>query len=351
MNFRAISEIIKDTLRETLSSKVFYVLLVFSTLLAGAVCLFYIEDTSQGNFKHTTVSFAGKQLFASPNTTVKEVQANILVFIANSICGLFGLLTAIIITGSFVPRMFRSGTIELYLSRSVQRWEILLAKYIGGLSFVFFQACWLVGLLFFAFGIRSGIWTLDFLWAIPILTFLFAILYSFSVLMAVMWKNTAPTIFLTIAFWIVCGMLGKARAGVEAFIVMNERQEQSYTQLEESGFLSDERKEERDAFIETQQLMRTFRKWLLVANYILPPTTELDQVATALYSGKKTVQMPSVKKDIPVKKKTKEPSDPKSLEVELIDVEIAMMRPFLTCLGFITVCMGGASFLFYRKEF
>ncbi len=337
MNLRASFELTKDTLRETLSSKVFYVLLACSTLLAIFVSLFNFEDVGEGDFGLQSVKiwFVGMELFTIPGE-VKSTQAGFLSLIANQLCGRFGVLAAIIITGSFVPRMFQTGTIELYLSRPVRRWEIMLAKYFAGLSFVFLQSCWLVGLLFIAFGIRSGMWSVDFLWAIPILTFLFAVIYSFSVLMAVMWKTTAPTIFLTIAFWLLCGSLGIARGMVKGFISAGERMAQinGTTEKEEST------------------LLQNIDRSLAVANYILPPTTELDTVASALYSGKGTIEVAKVKESaINPENRPSSGFRPPMADMEIVDVKVAMKRPIFTCLGFIIFCLGLASFLFYRKEF
>ena len=97
----------------------------------------------------------------------------------------------------------------------------------------------------------------------------------------------------------------------------------------------------------TISVLETTDKWLIRANYILPPTTELDTVADALYTGTGSIKQKRLKPGVELI-----PGRPPRFEDhETVDVQVAMKRPIYTCLGFIVFCLGLASFLFHRKEF
>ena len=55
------------------------------------------------------------------------------------------MLLSTIITAFFIPNMLRKGTVDLLISKPIHRWALLLSKYVGGLTFMFFisLATWL----------------------------------------------------------------------------------------------------------------------------------------------------------------------------------------------------------------
>jgi len=134
VNFYAIKAIFCDTLRETLSSKIFYILMMLSLLLCVPLLGLHaehIDDESIG--PHVEISYLFWDIGSMDEAGFQMVLVNIMGTLANSLGGTFGLLAAIVVTGSFVPRLFQPGSIELYLSRPVRRLEVLLAKYMGGI--------------------------------------------------------------------------------------------------------------------------------------------------------------------------------------------------------------------------
>src|SRR5262249_35338228 len=96
-----------------------------------------------------------------------------------------GILMGIVITAFFIPNMLRKGSIDLLLAKPVRRWTLLIYKYVGGLSFVFLNAAFVVCGLWLVLGLRTGIWASGFLIAILGITFFFAILYAVSTFFAV----------------------------------------------------------------------------------------------------------------------------------------------------------------------
>ncbi len=112
-----------------------------------------------------------------------------------------GILAGVVITAFFIPNMLRKGTIDLLLAKPVRRWSLLLYKYVGGLSFVFLNATFVIVGLWLVLGLRSGIWAPGFLIAIPAITFFFAILYAVSTFFAVLTRSPIVSILMTFVVW------------------------------------------------------------------------------------------------------------------------------------------------------
>ena len=112
-------------------------------------------------------------------------------------------LVSIIITAFFIPNMLRKGSIDLLLAKPINRTVLLLYKFVGGLTFMFLNTAVAVGGVWLALGLRSGIWAVSFLETILVLTFVFAVLYSFSTLFGVMTRSPVAAILLTCALWVL----------------------------------------------------------------------------------------------------------------------------------------------------
>jgi ABC-type transport system involved in multi-copper enzyme maturation permease subunit len=119
-----------------------------------------------------------------------------------------GILAGIVITAFFIPNMLRKGTIDLLLAKPVRRWSLLLYKYVGGLSFVFLNAAFVIVGLWIVLGLRSGIWAPGFLVAIFAITFFFAILYAVSTFFAVLTRSPIVSILMTVAVWVFLFAIG-----------------------------------------------------------------------------------------------------------------------------------------------
>lgn len=118
--------------------------------------------------------------------------------LANVLAGLGGIVFACVVTASFVPDMLQKGRIDILLTQPMGRTELLLCKYMGGLLYVLGNAIYLVGGCWLALALRSGHWDGSFLWSIPVLTAAFAVLYSFSVWLGVITRNTTAAMMSTL---------------------------------------------------------------------------------------------------------------------------------------------------------
>ncbi len=124
--------------------------------------------------------------------------------IVNDVGAWATLLVSVIITAGFIPNMLRKGTLDLYISKPFGRSELLIYKYIGGLTFVAILTTVTIGGVWLVIGLRIGVWAPEFLAIIPLLTFYFAILYAVSTFVAVFTRSSLVAILGTVVFWAVC---------------------------------------------------------------------------------------------------------------------------------------------------
>ncbi|MBI1831489.1 MAG: ABC transporter permease subunit, partial [Planctomycetes bacterium] len=123
-------------------------------------------------------------------------------------------LAGVVITSFFIPNMLRKGTVDLLLVKPIDRWLLLVYKYIGGLSFIFLSTSYAVGGIWLVLGIRSGLWANGALVMILTITFFFAILYAVSTLVGVVTNSTVTSIMVTIGAWFVFFLIGQFYAGI-----------------------------------------------------------------------------------------------------------------------------------------
>ncbi len=132
------------------------------------------------------------------------------------------LLISMIITAFFIPNMLRKGSIDLLISKPIGRTQLLLYKYIGGLTFIFILSCVAIGGVWLVLCARSGVWDPTFLVVIPILTFTFAILYAVSTLVAVFTRSPIAAMLCSTGFAVFLYIVGKVK---EVFDVIKIQQE------------------------------------------------------------------------------------------------------------------------------
>jgi len=121
--------------------------------------------------------------------------------LAGGFAGTLGLLLALVWTAGFVPTFLEPSAASVLLAKPVARWQLLLGKYCGVVTFVGFQVVLFVLLTWLALGMRTGVWDTTYWWCIPLLLIQFAIFFSFSVLLAVVTRSTVACVFGSVLFW------------------------------------------------------------------------------------------------------------------------------------------------------
>ncbi len=123
--------------------------------------------------------------------------------LSGGIAGSLGLLLALVWTAGFLPTFLEASAASVLLAKPVGRWQLLVGKYIGVLTFVGFQVVLFVVLTWLALGLRTNVWDMTYWWCIPLLLLQFAVLYSFSVLLAVATRSTVACVFGSLLFWLL----------------------------------------------------------------------------------------------------------------------------------------------------
>lgn len=133
------------------------------------------------------------------------------VLLASTMCGMVGMVLAIIWTAGFLPTFLEPSAAAVLLVKPLPRWQLIVGKYVGVVAFVGVQVFLFVLLTWLALGWRTGVWDLHYLATIPVMTLQFAIFYSFSVMLAVVTRNTVACAFGTLLFFAACIVMNTAR--------------------------------------------------------------------------------------------------------------------------------------------
>lgn len=149
------------------------------------------------------------------DTSLREAVFFIEKWVINKIGGWVLLFIGVIVTAGFIPNMLAKGSLDLLLAKPIGRSRLLVYKYVGGLSFVVVLTLITILGFWVIIGLRSGIWTSNFLATIPILTFYFAILYAVSALTSMLTRNALVSILITILAWGLFWGIGKVNDGIE----------------------------------------------------------------------------------------------------------------------------------------
>jgi ABC-type transport system involved in multi-copper enzyme maturation permease subunit len=195
--------LVRDTFREAFSRKIFWGFFGCST----ALILFFIFilriDVVQGAV--ATVSLFGN---TSPGRNVQNIvrQAHgaIAAFLFTA-----GMFLAVFASAGLIPSVFEPGRIELLLSKPVERYHILIGRYIGNLLVIALNVFYLVFTVWLIFGLKTGVWTYGFLWSSALTLFVFAILLTVVVLIGVLWESAVIATMVTFGIMLVSPILAQ----------------------------------------------------------------------------------------------------------------------------------------------
>jgi ABC-type transport system involved in multi-copper enzyme maturation permease subunit len=132
------------------------------------------------------------------------------------VAGTIGTLVTLIWTAGFLPAFLEPSAAAVLLAKPVPRWMLLFGKCFGVMVFVAFQVTVFFVGTWLALGLRTGIMPPQYLLSIPLLLVHFAVIYSFSALMAVCTRSTAASIFGALLFWFCCFSMNYGRNAVLA---------------------------------------------------------------------------------------------------------------------------------------
>ena len=203
--------LVRDTFREAFARKIFWGFFGCST----AVILFFVFlmkiDVVEGAL--ATVSLFGKELRAQEVTNiVRGVQGALAAFLYG-----FGLFLAVFASAGLIPTIFEPGRIELLLSKPVHRYHILLGRYLGNLLVIAFNMLYLVVSVWIILGIKTDIWTHQFLYSAGLTIFVFAVLLTIVLLIAVLSESAVLSTMVTFGV-MIAGMIVAQKSTIERLL-------------------------------------------------------------------------------------------------------------------------------------
>ncbi len=139
------------------------------------------------------------------------------ILLANVVADTTGILLAILWTAGFLPTFLEPSAITVLLAKPVPRWSLLVGKYLGVMVFLALQAGFFVLGTWFALGVATGIWDARYLFAFPVLLIHFGTFFSVSALLAVATRSTVVCALGTMVFWFICWGINYGRHALLVF--------------------------------------------------------------------------------------------------------------------------------------
>ena len=203
---RATLTILWDSLQLLRARKLFWITVSISVLVA-------IMYASLGfNDKGPTLFFGATQIDAPDLAKGTELSKIMYLLIFSSLIvpfwlGFVAVILALMTSCSVFPELMKEGSIETVVSKPVSRWHLFFVKYLGMLGFMALPLTLFCIIVFFAVGIRADAWKPQIFYAIPLLTFVYSILYSFAVFVGIWTRSTLFALLATLLFggatWLV----------------------------------------------------------------------------------------------------------------------------------------------------
>ncbi|MBM3796896.1 MAG: hypothetical protein FJW31_23260 [Acidobacteria bacterium] len=202
--------LIRDTFHEAMARKIFWGLFGLSTAIILFFLLLLRIDVVEGGVATMSLFGYQSQRGMDVERMVRGVHGSIATFLYS-----FGLFLALFASSGLVPSLLEPGRIELLLSKPVARWHLLLGRYLGNVLIVLATSTWLVGGVWLILGIKTGIWTPQFLLAIFTTLFLFCVLLSVVFLMGVLFESAALATMVPVALMLISPILAQERTVVK----------------------------------------------------------------------------------------------------------------------------------------
>jgi len=200
---RVTVALVIDTFREAMARWIFIGLFALSTLMILFFLFLLRVDIVAG--ATATISLFGQGgRTQDVQRLVQNVYGGIATFLYSWAMGL-----AVFASAGLIPRVLEPGRIELILSKPVSRTHILLGRFLGNVLVVAGNITYLVLGVWTIFGVKTGIWSPQFLIAIVTTVFTFTVLLTVVVFLGVLVESTALSTMVTMGLMIVSPILAQ----------------------------------------------------------------------------------------------------------------------------------------------
>ncbi|MGH9657079.1 MAG: ABC transporter permease subunit [Bryobacteraceae bacterium] len=211
MDSLATAALVRDTFREAFARKIFWGLFGFSTLMILFFLFIMKIDVVEGTL--ATISLFGNESQAQDvQRLVRSAHSGIATYLYS-----IGLFLSVFASAGLIPTMFEPGRIELLPSKPVSRAHLLLGRYAGSLLVVAANMTYLVVAVWIIFGAKTNVWSHQFLYSTVLTIFVFAVLLTVVVFVAVVWESSVLATIATFAVMMI-GMLVAQRHLLERLL-------------------------------------------------------------------------------------------------------------------------------------
>ncbi len=192
--------ILLDSFRLLQARKLFWVAVVISGMVALCYASIGFTDTGMS-------MFFGLHEIENPiiRKGTPEAEAFYLLLFTDVIVRFwlawFAVVLALVSCASIFPEFLKAGSVDLFLAKPIGRVRLFVWKYLGSLLFVAVQMLVFALIAFLAIGFRLGEWNLSVFWSVPLVTFVFSLVYCVAVLIGVVSRSTLFALLGALMFW------------------------------------------------------------------------------------------------------------------------------------------------------
>jgi ABC-type transport system involved in multi-copper enzyme maturation permease subunit len=191
-----------DSYRLLLNRKLFWITLVVSSIVVLIYASIGFDETGWSMFFGLT--HFDSDIFKAGTDAAKSLYLGIFsTFIVGYWFTWAATILALVSTAPIMNDFMADGSIDLVLSKPLNRVTVFFVKYMGGLLFVLLQMTLFTVGVYLCVGWRVGVWNSSILMAIPLVLLFFSYLYCVSVLLTMLTRSTIASLMLTLLFWVV----------------------------------------------------------------------------------------------------------------------------------------------------
>ncbi len=204
MKFLAI---IEATVREGIARKTILGMFIVSTItILLAIFLFQLNAIQHGLLSPATGHVRTGQN-QQPMQLLGVTVLDMMWMGVSAFLLLISIFVGSFVTAGFVTSLMEKGTIDLLLSKPVERWLYIAGRYVGAVLIILAEVAYLVLGLWLVAGISLGSWSPNFLISIFAITLAFAGVYSLVTLFGVLTRSSWFAIIIVLALYILVGFI------------------------------------------------------------------------------------------------------------------------------------------------
>ncbi len=178
------------TFKESMARKTFIAFFAISTITL--LILLFAMNIEVVDGALATLSLFGKSA-QDVRINVEKFLLSIQMVLATALFTA-GIFLSVFATAGLVPNMLEKGNIDWILARPISRFQLLLGRYLGGVSIVSFNILYLIVGSWLILSFKTGYWQPQFVYASILIILPFAVLFAVMVFLGVAFQNSAISI-------------------------------------------------------------------------------------------------------------------------------------------------------------